>query len=273
MRSKTTLIGMLIVLNLARLLAQNDSIKIEFSQEKITKESRLNQTLCEILTKREKQEKELWKINLLGIFISEYNFNLSKLIDVAGYINNGLCLSYERKFSPAWSWNLSSITGYRDGIGGKNAFNQSFSGELRYYYNVHKRMRLGKKAGFSGNYFGLLFDNSYNSKPVVSGYGFDTTGYGNHGADTIYSIKPRVYSTHHFSHSLNITYGIQRKIGKVGYVDCAVGFGGIFKYGTDLKTTYNIATGSINESIKPYKSVNYMIRENLLIKLAVGACF
>jgi hypothetical protein len=213
----------------AHMYAQQDSTKIESQQKNAITTATLNDPIFNTLKKREKDEKYLWKFNLLGTFFK------------------GLDISYERKIAPKWSLNINSITNLQSfNFGSTNAlnwafneplqninFSQSLSFQLRYYYNLDKRTRQGKTTRFSGNYFGLEQSNSYNHYNFNGLYPF------------LFSDS---FSGNGFSTSLNLVYGIQRKIGKAGYIDASAGLGirhnefGQFKE-TVLWPTAKIAIG------------------------------
>jgi hypothetical protein len=137
---------------------------------------------------------------------------------------NGLDVSYERKIAPKWSLNVSSITSFQvpaknsyilDGSGWASNrytwnsvdFAQNFSLQVRYYYNLEKRKRLGKSTHFSGNYFAFETSAGYNR----------------------YNKSVAIYfpnaSGNNFMYSAGILFGIQRKIGKRVYFDFNVGIG------------------------------------------------
>ena len=154
MKSKTKKVFITLLMGLTTLASysQNDSVKVEYSQEKITQAHKMDEAICDILTRRENKGKNLWKFNLVGTFLGGFN------------------IAYERKLSPKWSCNIQSITDFSkqfrlSSLGilynlNKNAiFKQDLNFQLRHYYNSDRRIRLGKKSGFSGNYFGLALNN------------------------------------------------------------------------------------------------------------------
>ena len=214
MKSKTKKVFITLLMGLTTLTtySQSDSVKVEYSQEKITKAHKMDEAICDVLTRRENQGKNLWKFNLLRTFL------------------DGFTVSYERKIAPKWSLDISSVTTmsgiyiYRDYfdysrfLDRRSNLKETLSLELRYYYNLDRRIRLAKKAGFSGNYLGLGMSSMYN-----------------YLYERIYDTPPKVpygviagfteYINFQFSSSLNLIYGIQRKIGRIGYIDASVGIG------------------------------------------------
>ena len=75
------------------------------------------------------------------------------------FTSEGLTVGYERKLSPSISLGISSY--YRP----ESSFRQPNGGvlaEIRYYYDMKKRMGEGKSANnFSGNYFGISMTQSF----------------------------------------------------------------------------------------------------------------
>jgi len=192
------------------------------------------------LIRREKKDKDIWKFNLVAS------------------VFKGFDISYERRFAPKWTFDIRSVTrfiSYDDNplftIWWNNwkrypsrAFlsnaSQDLSFQLRYYYNLDRRARLGKRAGFSGDYFGLAINNAYKYN-VLNGFW------------NSYEIS-QDYEIHEFMSSLNFIYGIQRKVGKVGYVDFSVGAGVMF-----------------NNTITNYGEPK--VKLNIPIKLDIGIAF
>lgn len=227
---KNTVFIMLFVITL-RGIAQTDSIKVVYTQEATTIENnRFDMAICELLTKREQEEKDLWKLNLISVFIA------------------GLDLSYERKIAAKWSCNVNSKSvvlgipnpGFHSNIsstGINNGFRQDLSVSLRYYYGLERRKRLGKKFEFRGGYFFLEQNNIYITQKR-GGYKLVSTVSGNQ-YEWISS------SSETLSHSLNIGYGLQLKMGKVFYFDSRIGVGKGFFYGHENNYNRNYNSGSL----------------------------
>lgn len=275
MKNKLVLTTLVSILFFIRAHAQSDSAKIEYSQEQITPSTRLEEAICDVLTKREKAEKDLWKLNLLGTVFGRFN------------------IAYERKIASKYSFQLKSITDFNwnilaqdysqgkqrmvfgsSGYNNINVFSQSFIIDIRYYYNYNKRLRLGKKVGFSGNYFNVELGNYYH---VASGTGqrinyIDTTG--------IATISNYSWSSELVSHSLSFCYGIQRRFGKVGYVDSSIGFGALASYGHATYSSSIIGdnSGANNLNIGNYGDdyENYLVKKVdpfFSVRLAIGIAF
>ena len=142
----------------------------------------------EKLIMAEREELTLIKVDLLGPLL----YAMSG-IDTARH--NLLRLAYEQKFKPEWSW-IAAVEGQAN----KNEFTEwRFRGGARYYFNMQKRILKGKSANnFSANYISARMN--YKHRPP--------------DADN--------------QVSLDLLFGIQRRIWKVGYIDFDIGFENIF---------------------------------------------
>lgn len=237
-------------LTVAVAYSQTDSVKVEYSQEKITKENKIYEEICDILTRREKDGKNLWKFDLAGTFFGGFN------------------IAYERKLASKWSCNIQSITNFAKATYGNGSeigdpvnrlfhkeqpfgFNQHLNFQLRYYYNSDRRIRLGKKSSFSGNYFGVALNNQYSLARV------DPWKYVTYGDFFPYDNNSVNLVTHsnYFLNSFNFIYGLQRKIGKIGYIDASIGVGYaieilILTY-KDKVTKFSNNSSSMDFSVQP----------------------
>lgn len=139
----------------------------------------------------EEDEISMFKVDLLSSFLYILNDDWSDSIPVSF-----LRLRFERKWKPNLSWQVGTDW---QGIG--NGIEEiHLLGGIRYYYNMNKRILKGKSANnFSADYFGVSLLNKY--EPPKGNYGL----------------------------SLNLTYGLQRRLGKYGYLDFDIGFENTFK--------------------------------------------
>ncbi len=136
----------------------------------------------------EREELALIKIDLLGPAL-----HLMSGIDTAK--NNLIRVSYEQKFKPEWSW-VAGIEGQAN----KNEFTEwRYRGGIRYYFNMNKRILKGKSANnFSANYLSVRANYKYRPPEDDNQV------------------------------SLDLLFGIQRRLWKYGYVDFDVGIENIF---------------------------------------------
>lgn len=173
--------------------AQEEKVKVETSTETMdtVEFSKLLQTYNRIIRARE-EKLRLFKIDLVG----PYLFLVSNWDEKDAAKNRLINIAYEQKIKPNWSWIVESYLRLdRDdfqevqGLGG-----------IRYYYNMKRRMLKGKSANnFSGNYLS-----------VTSTYSHQFTENDNHV-------------------TLNLLYGIQRRLGKRFFFDVNFGFENIFE--------------------------------------------
>lgn len=169
-----------------------ERVKMERSTETMDtiQYSKIVRTYNRIIRVHE-EKLHLFKVDLIGpalYLVSNWEEN-----DVAQ--NKLVNLAYEQKINPNWSWLIESSfkadrSDFKEiqGVGG-----------TRYYYNMKRRILRGKSANnFSGNYFSAV---------VTYGYRF-------HDDDD--------------QATLNILYGIQRRLGGYGFIDFNVGLENAF---------------------------------------------
>ena len=181
------IVSHLFVINL---WAQQEKVTIESSEEEVEEGSfeRLLETYNQVI--RVKEEKlTLLKIDLLSPFF--YAVSNGESDEDGTLINNLFRITFEKKYRPDWSWftrvKLLTIN--------RRLREYNLSGGIRYYYNINRRILKGKSANnFSANYLGVEPNLRFNYR----------------GGDSGFSVK--------------LLYGIQRRIGKNGYVDFDVGF-------------------------------------------------
>jgi hypothetical protein len=176
-------------------------------QDTVNEDERQYSKLLKYFLKDRNEVNHLWKLNLI---------NSSILTP---------CIAYEQRLSKKWSflieWNNSLKKLYDNQyFGGFSNDNIVYSTiipiQLRYYSNINKRSLKGKNTtGFSANYFSFGVTGYYSN--ILFPYFDDGTD-----AELIlgnkYEIKGLVIAG-------NIGYGIQRRIGNIGYIDVSTGFG------------------------------------------------
>ena len=148
-----------------------------------------------------------WKLGLNNFLLGSYQ-------DVNGgnngyYTRYGLHLAYERHLSRAWSGQVEvspAIARYQYpnlAIRGRLAVRAQVAG--RYYYNLERRLRLGRPTGgFSANYLSLAVG----------------TGLGGPVRETSFYLLP----DHRPAADVALLYGLQRRLGRYGFLDASVGF-------------------------------------------------
>jgi hypothetical protein len=149
-----------------------------------------NRVYMLFIANRNREVKHLWKLNMVG-----------------GYNMENLCFGYEQRISKSITTE-SCLIGDLLGLYGWRHLYFGVSQSVRYYYNLGRRERLGKRInGFCGNYFsigGFL----YNSSPYNK---YDGVAY----------IPPFNYPPRRFG--VDVLYGLQRRLGNIGYVELFLG--------------------------------------------------
>jgi hypothetical protein len=206
MSDKVSKIFLIILFFMAQLnlMAQvNDSIKVEYTVENTEKSDYKFKERYNYLQRRMIAEKSLFKISLL-----DFNVNVNDQGQYLTHHTRGNVLSYERKISPSFSFlyqNLNYLTISPFLFAGTpqvHILNSSSIGG-RYYYEQRKKIRQGKSANnFSANYLSLYFDNLVQFRVNYLKSEVDQS-----------TSKP----------SINILYGIQRRLGQFGYFDWNAG--------------------------------------------------
>jgi hypothetical protein len=160
-----------------------EKVTIKTSEEEMdtTNFSNLVKTYNHLIRVRQ-EERHLFKIDLIGPTL----FLMSLGGDKDAVKSKVLRLAFEKKIQPNWSWILSpTLQADRDRVR-----DLGLSGGLRFYYNQQHRILKGKSANnFSANYLGAYLNGR--SRP------------GNDQQQL----------------SLDLVYGIQRRLGKWAYVD------------------------------------------------------
>lgn len=166
----------------------------------------------------QREDRDLWKLGLNNVIVNDgYNGFIYRYY---GYRRFGLHLAYERKLHrPAWSilaevspaiLRTQVYTGYSSDVEYRWGVNVRAQLAGRYYYNLERRIRQGRGAGnFSANYFSLALG----------------TGIGR------YTDTPFIREVQH-GQSIQLDgallYGIQRRLGKYGFVDVNAGVVSLF---------------------------------------------
>ncbi|WBA41823.1 hypothetical protein [Hymenobacter canadensis] len=191
-----------------------DSSRVSYSEEAVapssvpapqaTESSRLGRQYSK-LTRLQIEEQRLWKLGLNN-FAATY-LGRADNADSLLFSRVGVHLAYEHKLSPAWSvmGEVSpDLLRYRDAE--TRALRRGFAVRSqvagRYYYNLNKRIRKGKSASnFSANYLSLALGS----------------GFGRHSDETPFYEFAR--SGQAVRLSLAAVYGLQRRLGRYGFVD------------------------------------------------------
>ncbi len=130
-------------------------------------------------------------------------------IELARLVPN---IRYEHKLKGDWTLQHGALIDWRTNNYYKDEYYTVLSANLfssiRYYYNKERRKRLGKNVNsFVGNYFGSQIN-----------LGFQT------------SISDKYKPHNYFIPGAYVLYGLQRRLGKIMYLDFFYGLGAVYNY-------------------------------------------
>lgn len=179
--------------------AQEDTVRVSYSEEPATTSNFSLKEKYRYFTRATLEEKSMFKVGISRLNIG-WAGNFGFILGLEHII------AFERKIGVPFS-----VMGqYRN----LNGFNYNSPKEMgidvgvRYYYALPARIKKGKSANnFSANYFSLQSDNTLSWGERVTNLNPIQFEYGN----------TSVYS-------LSLLYGLQRRLGKYGYVDVNVGY-------------------------------------------------
>lgn len=251
------------------LYAQNPVDSFEVKENKIMK-------TYNFLTMARKEELSVWKFKALP-------FNLDKA--QITYLGTPIVIAYERKINPNFSFqieskfNLFDVGETQETITYTNAtdtnhievypmgyssnkkliFNWSLAAEIRYYYNMKRKMHKKHHSNnFSANYFAIKA-----SKNVMqTGVDFYEMRYDMENSFSDLNKHP------FYDNSISIYYGIQRRFLKIFFFD--IQLGGAYRYSNNNAnwTYYNIQPNMPVES-----QVNYAPRWVAVTNFRIGFAF
>jgi hypothetical protein len=209
-------LSILLFLSQQNLMAQSDSIKVEYTVENPEKSDYKFKEKYNYLQRRMIEEKSLFKISLL-----DFSINVNDQGQYLTHHTRGNILAYERKISPTFSFlyqNLNYFTISPFLFKGTPVVHILNSSTIagRYYYDQARKIRRGKSANnFSANYLSLQIDNLIQFRINYSKIDVDQP-----------DSKP----------TINILYGIQRRLGQFGYFDWNAGIRyDEINYNSDIK--------------------------------------
>ncbi len=151
------------------------------------------------------------------LFLEENNQEVTHLykLCITPFGNPGF--AFEQKFCKVFSTETSIFFGKRNGVLfmdvsgpirntnygiGSFPYSVGFSEQIKYYYNLKRRQRLGRKInGFSGNYFSIGYSGQYLK---YSDYVLE------------------IYNVNKYYQETTVSYGLQRRIGNIGFIEPSV---------------------------------------------------
>ena len=165
--------------------------------------------------------RQQWKLGLNNFLINSYPFSpysSGNFYDRLYYTRVGLHLAYERQLGRAFSVQAEvspALTYSRPdpsaAIEGGFALRAQLQG--RYYYNLERRLRRGRRPSlFAANYFALALGTGTNFGNVLH----ETPNY------LLFNRPDAVVDA-------ALLYGLQRRLGRYGFLDAAVGVSGLLE--------------------------------------------
>jgi hypothetical protein len=214
------------------LLGQTDSVYT--IQDTACKSENYDRIYKLFLEDREGEIKHLWKVNLLQFALIEPNIRFEQKLSKRNSIESHLRLRFPvKQVALIFPLDYEGFNNVR--------FRTTFQQDVKFYHNVNSRIRKGKSVnGFSGNYIAANFMASYAT------YEFE-------------EIDAR------FSFGLGFTYGLQRRIGNIGYMGAHAGIYRIYSpqpiyYGNELSWDYIFNIGlEAGFAIDSFKNLKRML--------------
>jgi hypothetical protein len=167
----------------------------------------------------QRQELGVWKLGLNNFLVNNLPYT--------NYSRYGFHLAYEHQLgSPAWSIvaevspAVTRLHQYTYPVDGAltTGFALRTQVAARYYYNREQRLRRGKRLdGFSANYVALVLGSSFAGNGGRELVFFPLTGSGETQTAPAADVA--------------LLYGLQRRLGRRGFLDASIGVGNIFYSG------------------------------------------
>ena len=181
--------------------AQQEDIKMESSEETVdTLSFSKDLRLYNKIIRAEVEELKIFKIDLFSPSSLVLNKFLFETVDSTYISVKFFEVSYEQKILAQLSW-TTGVSVDANVIKGFKISNATIYGGFRYYYNLKRRIIKGKSANnFSANYFA----NSLAFRAVPQQW-------------------PGTDHKENYTY-MSLAYGIQRRIGRLGYMDFIFGF-------------------------------------------------
>lgn len=178
--------------------AQQDTITVSYSEEPAEKSSFSFKEKYKYWTRATVEEKSMFKVGLSQL---AFGFGGGANTD----FSVGHVIAFERKVGVPFSL----LVQYRNDISTWTPTMLGLDAGVRYYYALPTRIKRGKSANnFSANYFSLQYNNTWSIGDYSEG------------------VTPVRYDfTTFYSRDISLLYGLQRRLGKYGYVDINIGYG------------------------------------------------
>ena len=250
------LITLLLLIASSNLFAQTDSFEV--------KETKLVKAY-NFLTMAKKEERKVWKVDAFPFLMS----NLNMLWNKYEFFNSSL--RYEQKISPALSLNIEGVVDMSkqkihitESSGSLTVFditeyNNKLSLELKWYYNLLKRMHRHHTANnFSASYISVKASRQiyYSSNYIWAPYqSIDNAIYPENSNNPFFAdFKKGTFN----NNNLTLYHGFQRRFLKIAYFDIQTGV--IYKYSSpyitaNYKYTYSPFSSDKLSRILPFLNI------------------
>ena len=173
--------------------AQQDSVLVTYDEEPAESSNFLLKEKYKYFTRATVEEKFMLKAGLSGL-------------GYGGFY--GLFLEHAFAFEKKINVPFSVLAQYRHGMNGWDNSHLGLDVGVRYYYSLPRRIRKGKSANnLSANYFSVQLDNTWSGGNTYVPRG------------QFASVETWTRRSSHVS----LLYGIQRRLGKHGYIDFNIG--------------------------------------------------
>jgi hypothetical protein len=257
--------------------AQTDSVRITHTQETGTLEKQrfIDQYDYVFMTK----EPTKWMLKGYGNINNLIGFNIFQ----RGYIKRivDFKLGVERKLSPSFSIEIdvarvskvplteAGLIDYSNFYSSNGDKRWATSAELRWYYDMAKRIRKGKSSNnFSGNYLSLRYERLWQNENSVATGLSGTNGKWNTD-----------YFGSYYHSQLSLNYGIQRRFFRYGLIDFSIALNRKTNQQIHRKLTFldgdnsikqPIDWSNIQESITSTPQHNWLITTNFKVGVALA---
>jgi len=201
--STLLIIGFSLTFFSQEIIAQEDSVTIESSIE-LKKESDFKQKRkYKYLDNNYREEKTLIKLGTLPMYLF---FDVSDLKTF--WANSNITLSLEKKISPSFS--IIFDNGFYHDLTSQYYYGEPYYFNnlgLRYYYSMNKRIKQNRsRNNFHANYFSFKLEE-------LTKYGL-TEKKDDSGLYNTVTLNDWVFEPY-----INLSWGMQRRIGRFGFVD------------------------------------------------------
>lgn len=233
----------LICLNLGAVLAQTDTVTIS-NVPPDSIDIKYDRVYRLFVEENNQEIRHLFKVNLVDFRLFEPNLVFEQKIGKSFSSETGIKLAFTTRCHHYLNDDLQQYAPITQYI--YNGYCLSSYEKIKFYYNLNYRQRREKKTnGFSGNYFSLHLAALY-ANGTISGFDFFDNNY------------------EEFVFAYGIGYGLQRRIGNIGYFEPSFNLGILPTYSNfpENEIYFNINLNlNIGFSIESVSSLRKMLKK------------